>query len=267
LKNLKDRDLRREGILVAEGRFLTERFLASGWQVSLLACLPHLEQEITALAEAYAAGGQAPCPVEVLTREKMEDLAGFPFHRGVLAAGPRPEFSTLPEFLTRQPDASRIVICPDLSDAENLGSIIRSAAAFGWDAVVTGSRCTDPLSRRVLKVSMGGVFSLPLIEAGGKSTAGISAADELKAAGFTLAGSAAPGAHTDYHDNSSGQPFPLEDFTRPRKIALVLGGEAYGLAPPWASRCDSFITIPMAAAVDSLNVGVAAAIIMHRLQK
>jgi tRNA G18 (ribose-2'-O)-methylase SpoU len=55
------------------------------------------------------------------------------------------------------------VICPDLSNAENIGSVMRSASAFGYGAVAIGSRSCDPLSRKALKVSMGAPFNLPIL--------------------------------------------------------------------------------------------------------
>lgn len=288
LANPRDRDLRREGIIIAEGKFLTERYLASGWPVGIVVCAPHLEREVRNMISSYAQSSGSECPVQVLEKKEMEALCGFSFHRGVLAAGPRPDPQSLPGFLVSRSDARRIVVCPELTDGENLGSVIRSAAAFGFDGVLVGSRCTDPLSRRVLKVSMGGVFTLPIIGCGDEHRAATEAENcgaLLKTTGFTIVGATAPAPSCvsgtpgpSVQGTHASLPVPLQDFVPPEKTALVLGSEGYGIPFQWEQVCDSFVTIPMTGAgdnaagisagtVDSLNVGVAAGIIMWRLQK
>ena len=174
--DLKDRDLRREGLLVAEGRFLTERLLRSGWPVLGVLCSPRLEGSIRGLAAGV-------CPVQVLPDEEIAAIAGFAFHRGVLAVARRPELPHLEALLAPGRSRATLVACPGIADAENLGSVIRSAAAFGADGVLVGKRSSDPWSRRALKVSMGASFVLPMAACRDEAQA----CRILRDAGYTVA--------------------------------------------------------------------------------
>jgi tRNA G18 (ribose-2'-O)-methylase SpoU len=246
-RDLCDRNLRREGLLVAEGRWLVERLLASGWPIVSVVCAPRFEEYFQHLVAGH-------CPVLVASEVELAAVAGFRFHRGVLAAGRRPEPCSLEFFLQALPagaGSATLVVCPQLTGEYNLGSIVRTAAAFGAEGLATGSRCCDPLSRRALKVSMGASFRLPLLALGEEERA----AGLLHEAGFSIVGaSAAPSAR------------PLASFRRPARVAVVLGEEAEGLGNPWEARCEELLTIPMPGATDSLNVAVAAGIFLYALQ-
>jgi tRNA G18 (ribose-2'-O)-methylase SpoU len=241
---LRDRDLRRKGLLVAEGRLLAERLLASGWPVLAVLCAPrftHLFRERTA----------GVCPLHVLPDERIAEVAGYAFHRGVLAVGRRPPLPGYEQLLAEADRPSTLVVCPDVAGAENLGSIIRTAAALGVGGLLLGPRSCDPFSRRALKVSMGAAFSIPLavVEDEDRACAG------LREGGYTVAiASLAPEA------------LPLQSFRRGRKLCLVLGNEAAGVGEPWISCCDVRLSIPMSAGTDSLNVAVAAGIFLHALR-
>ena len=250
-RDLRDRDLRREGLLVAEGRWLVERLLASGWEVLSVLCAPRFAGHFQELASGR-------CPVLTADEEQLARLAGFPFHRGVLAAARRPAFPSLAAWLqggtvsTRYSGGGTLVLCPRLTGEYNLGSIVRSAAALGADALAVGPSCCDPLSRRALKVSMGAAFRLPLLELEEEAVD----LELLRAAGYRLAGA-----------SPAPEALPLASWRRDGPVALVLGEEAEGLPEPWASGCDLLLRIPMRAGVDSLNVSVAAGILLYALEK
>jgi len=91
-RDLRDRDLRREGLLVAEGRWLVERLLASGWEVLSVLCAPRFAEHFLRLAAGR-------CPVRTADEQLLAPVAGFPFHRGVLAAARRPEIASLASWL------------------------------------------------------------------------------------------------------------------------------------------------------------------------
>jgi tRNA G18 (ribose-2'-O)-methylase SpoU len=245
-RDLRDRDLRREGLLVAEGRWLVERLLASGWEALSVLCAPRFAEHFLALADGR-------CPVLTAEEDQLARVAGFAFHRGVLAAARRPAFPSLAAWLSGRPEGSHggtLVICPQLTGEYNLGSIVRSSAALGAAALAVGPRCCDPLSRRALKVSMGAAFRLPLL--GMEEEAADLA--RLRAAGWRVAGA-----------SPAPEALPLDSWRREGPVALVLGEEAGGLPEPWAEGCDLLLRIPMRAGVDSLNVSVAAGILLHGL--
>ena len=141
-----------------------------------------------------------------------------------------------------------IVVCPDVQDPTNLGSIIRTSAAFGCAAVVLGRSCADPFSRRVLRVSMGAALAVPVVEARDLA-ADVQA---LQGAEFEIVASV-----IDRHAQ------PLASEPRAARLALLLGGEGHGLTDDWLAVADRRVTIPMQLGIDSLNVAVAAAVLLY----
>jgi len=240
LSNLKDRGLKKEGLFVGEGRFTVERMLSSGWNIKALLCTSRWEQQ-------FAEQTRGKCPVHVLSDEAIEKVAGFPFHRGVLAIGERPEFPALEKTIGTEDLPPRLIFCPEINDQENLGSIIRSAAAFGW-AVLLGPRTGDPLSRRVIKVSVGTVFSVPFY----------TVEDEIR--GINLLNSRGYKTCAAVIDRNAGI---LKNAGKSGKTALVFGCEAEGLQKKIVEECSQSVRIPIIEEIDSLNVGVAAGIFLY----
>src|SRR5581483_2558552 len=140
------------GFFVAEGAHAVERLLASGRPVRSV-LLDHIRLE--ALGPRLAALG---VPVLVADQPTLRAVAGFPVHRGVLAAADR---WPLPDPGDVLPGAARVAVLEDINDHENLGVIFRSAGCLGIDAVLLSPRCCDPLYRRSVRVSMGHVLAVP----------------------------------------------------------------------------------------------------------
>jgi tRNA G18 (ribose-2'-O)-methylase SpoU len=241
--NIRDRALKRKGILIAEGRLLVRRLLASGLDLHSILCAEKMADEFRELARGR-------CPVNVLDNDEMEKFAGFPFHRGVMAVALRPVIIPLEQFLSEKAVCRNFVICRRLSGDENLGGIIRTSAALGADAVLIGPQSCDPFSRRALKASMGTAFSLPIVMMDEDK----SAFTLLKDHGFTL-----------YAASTGTDSVPLTAARPAEKHAVVFGNEAEGIPERIASQCDQIIHVPMHNNTDSLNVGVAAGIILYAL--
>ncbi len=144
-----------------------------------------------------------------------------------------------------------LMILPEPSSTENLGAMIRIAGAFGCLAVILGERSCDPFYRQSIRISMGAVFSMPIIRS-------INLLDDLRILktkwNFRLAG-------TVLRDNA----IPLRDYRRPLRLGILFGNEAQGLSDEQTSACDDLLTIPMSPGADSLNVAVAAGIVTHAL--
>ena len=131
--------------------------------------------------------------------------------------------------------------------------MVRAAHALGVDGLLLSGIGCDPLSRRVIRVSMGSVFSLPIVRS-----------DQLEADlqclreshGFSLLAAV-----------SDADAIPVDRYSRQAggAVAVLFGNEPEGLDNKWVSLCDQQVTIPMAGGVDSLNLAVAAGIMMHRL--
>lgn len=244
-KGLRDRDLRREGVVVGEGRLLSERIAA---RLPLLAVLA--EPSAAAEAEALAAGR---CPVAVLPAAALEAVAGYPFHRGLLVAAERPPLPPPP--LSLPLACSRLLVLPEPTDPENLGSLVRSAAALGWDAVVLGPGACDPFGRRALRCSMGATLSLPLWECGAEDFSLMAESGGWTAAAAELA----PGAL------AAGTP-EAAAILRADRLALMFGNERDGIPETWRALRAASVAVPQAResrdGVDSLNVAAAAAILL-----
>ena len=237
---------RHSGLFIAEGEKVVARLTESRFEAVSVLAEP-------SLAAKYESRLRPGVPIFVVTQHQMTQIAGFHFHRGILACGRRqPVKSVAPLIASAAPARQTVVICPDVQDPTNLGSIIRTAAAFGCVAVVLGHASADPFSRRVLRVSMGEAVQVPIVESS-DLPADVTA---LRAAGFEAAAAVLdPSAE------------PLSRFKRSERLALLLGSEGHGLSKDWLDLADRRVTIPMHLGIDSLNVAVAAAVLLYELSR
>ncbi len=232
---------RRAGLFIAEGDKVVERLLASDFEVvSVLAS----ERRLSALGPSE----NRHLDVLVIPDRLATELVGFKFHAGTMACGRR---KPPPDLVSLAP-ASILVACASVDDPENLGSIIRHCAAFGAGGLILGPGCSDPFSRRAIRVSMGNGFRLPILETGDL------AADLLRLKnehGFMLIATVL--------DRDAE---PVRGATVPEHAVILFGNEAHGLEPGLVAICDRRLTIPMHSSADSLNVAVAAALILHEFR-
>lgn len=245
-RNLKAKNLQRGGeFFIAEGRKVVERMLDSPFRTASVFISEKREAE-------YAPKVPADVPLYVAPQSVMNQTVGFDFHVGVLGCGYRPARAPLENVLTQQTERMTVVVCPNCDNPENMGAIIRIGAAFGIDALLLGESCCDPYSRRVIRVSMGAAFSLPIIESPDLA----SDLKRLKAEWqFQLAATIlSPDAES------------LERATRSPRFGILLGNEDTGLGESWTSLCDKQVTIPMSRGVDSLNVAVTAGIMLFHFR-
>jgi tRNA G18 (ribose-2'-O)-methylase SpoU len=246
-RNVSDAELlRRRNLFVAEGRLVVRQLLSSGHHVvSLLLNEPSL-----ASLEADVGPALADIPVYVCPTAELAEIVGFNLHRGCMALAARPPDRD-PLDVTRA--AALLLVLENVTDADNVGSAIRNAAAFGVDGVLM-SACCDPLYRKSVRTSIGHVLEMPY--------ARVSNVDAemaaLKGHGFTLV------ALTPHEDAT-----PLPDFAASPasrgKIAVLAGNEHAGLSARACALADLRVRIPIKSGVDSLNVATAIAIALDRL--
>jgi|SRR5687767_2462160 len=246
-RNLKDHELDRRGrLFIAEGEYVAARLLASDFPVESVFLSEKRVEEM---------GPQVPpgVPVYVASPDVMNGVLGMKFHSGVMACGRRKPRMSIDAVVPKDRERLTLVICPDVSNVENIGSIVRISAAFGADALVLGERCHDPFWRQAIRVSMGTVFRLPLAQSDDlqRDLARLKAEWGVELAATVLDEDAEP----------------LETATRGPKLGLLFGGEAQGLEPPYVRACDRGVTIPMRMGTDSLNVSVAAGIFLYHFTK
>lgn len=225
---------------VCEGRFLVEEALAA-----------HRAGQLAVRAVLGTPGALASLglpediPTLAASAEAISDLAGFTFNRGLLCAvsvPPPPDPGALGE-------ARRILVLPRVDQVDNLGLLLRSAAALGLDGVLLG-KGPGVFDRRTVRVSMGAAWKLPVWRQEAPETL----LEGWKALGGEVVGAALT---PDALDAQRWVPAP--------RTALVLGPEGDGLDEAWLNRCDRSVRIPMARGMDSLNVAAAGAILMWRL--
>jgi tRNA G18 (ribose-2'-O)-methylase SpoU len=186
--------------------------------------------------------------IYVARNDLIHDVVGYNFHRGCMGIAERGAPLAPDDLLATSPRT--VIVCEQLSNPDNVGGIFRNAMAFGVGGVVLSPGCADPLSRKVVRVSLGGSLSVPFVETG--EWPGM--LERLRADGFTIV------ALTTQAGTDVGAVSPS-----PSRLALLLGTEAHGLTDAALAQADLRATIPMAAGVDSLNVVVACGIALDRL--
>ncbi len=244
-------EARRQGLFILEGEKLLDSLLASER-------FPIVSALVTeSYADKIAAKLPDDVPTFVMSEADIGEVVGYRFHLGVLACGLRRAWPSAIELtrsiVDRGADRLTIVVCPAVQNPENLGAIVRLADVFGVDFLLTGGDCPDVLSRRVLRVSMGTALRVPVV------------VDEQLAETLIKLESdfgVVPAATVTATDAET-----LDAFRRPDRLALLLGNEAHGLSTEWIERCARRVTIPMRPGAESLNVSVAAGIMLYEVMR
>lgn len=240
------REPRFRPLFVVEGLLVTERLLASRFEVEAVLTEPRFVDRLSGQLDDTTS-------LYVLPRDRIQQLAGFNFHRGVLGCGRRPASPALVDLVPAAPTPVTLAVCVGIQDPENLGGILRSSAALGIQAVVLGPNCADPYSRRVARTSMGANFRVPVAE---PEDLGRELAELRDRHGVRLVATVLD-PHADRLDEAEG----------PGRVALLFGSEGWGLDESWTTLCDQRVTIPMQPGVDSLNASVAAGIFLYTYRR
>ena len=241
-RDLRDVQMRKHleaehGLFLAEGEKVVRRAVEAGFAPRSFLMAPRW---LDGLGDVLATT-DAPC--FVMSEALAEEVTGFHVHRGALASLERRPLPSVEEVLD---GARSVLVLEDIIDHTNVGAILRSGAALGFDAVLLAPRCADPLYRRSIKVAMGAVFTLPWT----RLPDWHDALPSLSARGFTTVALTLADDATPVEDAVAG----LE------KVALVLGSEGHGLSPRWEQSADRRAIIPMREGIDSLNVAAATAV-------
>ena len=144
--------------------------------------------------------------------------------------------------------AKHILVCDDIQDPGNLGTMLRTAYSFGFDSVYCSKNCVDVYNEKVIRASQGALFYLDIeLE--------ITSADlsEMKQDGYAV------------YATGFDQSRPLLDFTKTDKLAIILGNEGQGVRQEWLDLSDAIIRIETSA-FNSLNVGIATGILLHHFR-
>ena len=241
-RSLKTQNMTRDKrLFIAEGPTVVERVLRSGFEV----CSVLISDRKFASFE-----DRLPADISVyrLSADLADALVGFSFHCGVMACVIRKPSPCIETWL---PATGPVLILAGdrIVDPENVGALVRIAAAFAAVAVVFGKGSADAFSRRVLRVSMGNVLFLPVVET-----------ENLPAYLGQL--------HSQYDCqvcstvlDPSAQP--LSNYSFPQRTVLLMGNEYDGISAESQAASSTRLTIPMLNGTDSLNVAVSSGIFLY----
>jgi TrmH family RNA methyltransferase len=235
--------LQRGGLRDKQRRFLVEgrqtvlEALASGAPLVDLFVGPQLERPGSVLDEART----RRVPVHQATAPILEHLTSTVTPQGVVAVC---EYLDLP-LIDLPAEADLVVVLAEVRDPGNAGTILRSADAFGADAVVFSTASVDPYNPKTVRASAGSLFHLPIV----RGATGEDVAREVRSRGLTLLATGARAERSVYDT----------DLTVP--VALVFGNEAHGIGPGVRALVDGMIRVPIRRA-ESLNLAAAATVVL-----
>ena len=188
--------------------------------------------------------------VRFLQRTELDQMAGNAAHQGVVAVTSAKQYNDLNDVIdSKRGEHSLIVVLDGLEDPHNLGAILRTAVAAGADGVVIPDRRAASVTGTVTKVSAGASEHMPIA----KVTNIARTIEELKDRNIWTVGL----------DERGPQSYEALDYKM--DCALVLGAEGKGLHDLVKKKCDFLVSIPMLGKVPSLNVSVAAGVVLYEI--
>lgn len=237
IRDLHTARARREtGTFLVEGPHACEELLAAAAAVQCVVIRDDAEQRSQDVARVFTERG---VPVYAVGTRDMERMADTISPRDILAVAEIPTPSTI---------GSRIVVLDVISDPGNLGTIIRTAAWFGFHDIILLEGSADPYAPKVVRASVGALLRVNV-----RRDVSLNSLWDVVGDVPLYAASTRGGEH----------PSALRGVSQ---CALVVGSEAHGVRAEIISRCATLITIPGSDAVESLNAGIASAILMYEAQ-
>ena len=189
-------------------------------------------------------------PVRFLQRTELDRMAGNAAHQGVVAVTSAKQYNDLEDVIAaKRNQYSLVVVLDGVEDPHNLGAILRTADAAGANGVVIPERRAAAVTGTVTKASAGASEHLPIAKVTNVSRT----VEELKENSIWTVGL----------DERADQTYDALDYNM--DCALVLGGEGKGLHDLVKRKCDFLVSIPMLGKVPSLNVSVAAAVVLYEI--
>jgi len=186
-------------------------------------------------------------PVRFEPRNALERLAGTTAHQGVVALAAAKKYAELEDVVT----AEMLVVLDGVEDPHNLGAVIRTAHAAGASAILIPERRAVGVTDVVAKTAAGALEHLPIVQVVNINRT----LEDLKRRGYWIYGLDERGTE-DYTTVEYGSP-----------TALVFGGEGHGLHEQVRKHCDLLLRIPMAGKISSLNVSVAAGVVLFEWRR
>ena len=223
---------REAGLFVCEGFTLLDEALRSGRMPRQVFCLQGQENRLPPL----------DCPVIPVTEPVLQKLSDVPAPQGVVFTLPIPEVSGIV-------GGTRFLALDELRDPGNLGTVLRTADAFGIDGVILLGDCADPYSPKVVRSAMGSLFRVRLFRLSAQQLRETMKKLDLPLYAAALDEGSRSVTGVDLH-----------------RSCVVVGNEAHGVSAAVKNLCRGSVIIPIQSA-ESLNAGVAAGIIMWEMSR
>ena len=248
--SLKGKSLEKDGIFIAEGEKVVKSMLESGCRIA--SCLT-AGGAITRYRSLLAMMAKRGALVYVAADELIEEIIGFRFHKGIMAVGYCPKKITVFAALKDPKRPLFIVALNAINDPQNVGLIVRNAAAFGVQALIVDCATYDPYYRKAVRVSMGTIFRLPVCyeEDLGSSLIQLKKRHDMRIIAAT------PGRGTS----------DIAKVELSGNICFVFGNEDKGVSRGVLSIADAKVRIPISKNVDSLNVASASAVCLYEASR
>lgn len=228
--------------------------LPEGLKLCTEARLAGLETEAVFAAEGREAEamlfGGPDTPRFILSDELFRKVADTVNPQGLLMVCAKPEVRPLRALTVPETGVFSLLVLENIQDPGNLGTMIRTAQALGWDAAVMTEGSADPFQAKAMRASMGMSFRLPLY----RENQSHKIIEYCREKGLRIVTAALDGE-------------PLPGFRRTGNLSLWIGNEGQGLSETSLAAADVRLTIPMPGGAESLNAAAAAAILMYRLQE
>ncbi len=238
------RQRRKTGLFAIEGARLCADALASGLTLTAVLYTAMAKEKYAPIVEKLIDAAQESAEITDTLACAMADT-GSP--QGVFCIAKSLDILLSLDTINNM---GRYGALEDIQDPGNLGTMIRTAEAFGLDGLIVSAGCCDVVNPKVLRASMGGVFRLPLMVASDFPAA----MQHLQARGMTAFACVVDADAT-----------PIQAVAMPAGSVIVIGNEGNGLTAKTVAACRHRITIPMAGRAESLNASMAAGIAMWEL--
>ncbi|MFZ8999855.1 MAG: TrmH family RNA methyltransferase [Bacteriovoracaceae bacterium] len=231
-KNLKSGNLLREGQIIVEGRKGFLKLLQSDFEIKKIIISDKLIEDYSHLNVVRE-------KAIVVSEEELRSFTGFNYHKGILALAQRNLYSDLAEL------HPPYLVLNGLTSPENVGSIIRTCAGFGFKSIIIDRECVSPYLRRCIRVSMGNIFNVKVHQTN-------NLLDTLKKLQVPIIGTA-----------NTPNSKKINDWIPVGNEAIIIGSEGHGIDSHILEKCDQIYKIPVDNFVNHLNASVAAAIFLY----
>ena len=247
IKTLQNKKGRKEtGKFIAEGiRLLEEAVKSKFYPEKLYYCDSVLTERAKSVLKSFKKPGIS---IEEISKSQLDTITQTEEPQGIIAVFKTPEKKLIELYW---PKHRKLLLCDNISDPGNLGTLIRSAAAFEFDLVVLTGNCAEPYSPKVVRSSAGGIFVPVIAEGNIDEVLGFVASEKMLLIATDL----------------KGKTDKLPSNIRKRKIVLAIGSESEGLSAKILRKAPVKLRIEHSRKIDSLNAAIAGSILMSKLYK